>query len=128
MSRRPSGGRAASTVPSVPIETSSSPMPAGTLIAGCMSAPVLVVEPAGAVDVQAAVARERLAAVGEPDAEEALALDRHVERAVGALQEPWANARPASTAAAPEPVRTPWADERPVWSYTRSRNPTRWCL
>ena len=43
-------------------------------------------EPAVAVDVQAAVARERVAAVGQADAEEALALDGDVERAVGALE------------------------------------------
>ena len=43
-------------------------------------------EPARAVEVQGAVAGERLAAVGEADAEEALALDGDVERLVRALQ------------------------------------------
>jgi len=57
--------------------------------------------------VQRAVARQGLAAVGEPDAQEAVALDGDVPWLLRALQRPLGERAPA--------VQGPAADERPVW-------------
>ncbi len=102
------------TVPSAAIEISSSGVPSGIVIARLDERAGVGGQAAAAVDVQVAVAGERLAAVGELDAEEALALDRDVERAVGALQRALREARPASTAAAPVPVRDALGRARPA--------------
>ena len=89
-----------------PIEIWSSATPSGIVIAGWTSAPVLVARRPVAVDVQVAVARERLAAVGELDLEEALALDRDVERVAGAAQRALLEAAAGRRRrAAPAPMR-----------------------
>ena len=76
----------ATTVPSRVIEMSDSEMPSRDRDRRLDERAGAGGQAAVAVEVQAAVARERLAPVGELDLDEALALDGDVERIAGLAQ------------------------------------------
>ena len=84
----------ASIVPSGPIEMRLGSVPLGTVTGGCTIAPLAVTSLPVPSTLEGAVAGERLGPVGEADAEEAVALDRDVERQVGALHRALREAAP----------------------------------